>query len=83
MGMLDDAKRLGQKAKDLVARNDEKVKQAIDKAAAVADRRTAGKYRDKIAGASAKAKDAVDKLPEPADDPGDKPTEPEADAGHP
>ena len=31
MGMLDDAKRLGQKAKDLVARNDEKVKQAIDK----------------------------------------------------
>ena len=83
MGMLDDAKRLGQKAKDLVARNDEKVKQAIDKAAAVADRRTAGKYRDKIAGASAKAKDAVDKLPEPADGPGDKPTGPEADAGHP
>ena len=64
MGMLDNVKRLGDKAKGLVAKNDDKVKQAIDKAAALADKKTKGKYSDKLGGAAAKAKEAVEKLPD-------------------
>jgi hypothetical protein len=64
MGMLDNVKRLGDKAKGLVAKNDDKVKQAIDKAAAVADKKTKGKYKEKLSGAAAKAKEAVEKLPD-------------------
>lgn len=64
MGILDDVKRLGQKAKGLVAKNDDKVKQAIDKAAALADKQTKGKYSEKLGGAAAKAKEALDKLPD-------------------
>ena len=64
MGMLDNVKQLGQKAKGLVAKNDDKVKQAIDKAAKLADSKTKGKYSEKLGGAAAKAKEAVDKLPD-------------------
>ena len=75
MGMLDDVKRLGQKAKGLVAKNDDKVKQAIDKAAGIADDKTKGKYSEKLGGAATKAKEAVDKLPDqpPAPDRPDQP----------
>ena len=57
MGFLD-------KAKKLVAKNDEKVKKAIDKAADVADKRTGGKHHEKIEDIAGKATKAVDDLPE-------------------
>jgi len=76
MGMLDNVKRLGDKAKGLVAKNDDKVKQAIDKAAAVADKKTKGKYSEKLSGAAAKAKEAVEKLPDQPPAP-DRPDQPE------
>ncbi|MDK1476440.1 antitoxin [Streptomyces sp. 549] len=54
------------KAKDLLAKHDDKVGQAVDRAAAMADSKTGGKYRDHIRTGSEKAKEAVEKL---ADDP--------------
>ena len=64
MGKLNDVRRLAAKAKELLAKNDVKVKEALDKAAGVVDSRTKGKYSDKIEGAVSKAKEAVDKLPD-------------------
>jgi len=66
VGRLNDARRLAAKAKELVAKNDAKVKEALEKAAGVVDSRTKGRYSDKIDGAVAKAKEAVDKLPDRA-----------------
>jgi hypothetical protein len=62
MGFLDDAKKLGKKAKGLVAKNDEKIKGGVDKAAHLADEKTKGKHTEKIEGAAEKAKDTIDKL---------------------
>ena len=66
VGRINDARRLAAKAKELLAKNDLKVKEALDKAAGVVDSRTKGKYSDKIEGAVSKAKQAVDKLPDRA-----------------
>jgi hypothetical protein len=66
MGRLNDARRLAAKAKQLLAKNDVKVKEALDKAAGAVDSRTKGRYSDKIEGAVSKAKQAVDKLPDRA-----------------
>jgi ABC-type transporter Mla subunit MlaD len=57
MGFLD-------KAKKLVAKNDQQVKKAIDKAADLADKKTGGKHSKQIDDLAAKAEDAVEKLPE-------------------
>lgn len=57
MGFLD-------KAKKLIAKNDEQVKKAIDKAADLADKTTKGKYHDKIDDVAEKASKAVEDLPE-------------------
>ena len=57
MGFLD-------KAKKLVAKNDEQVKKAIGKAAELADKQTKGKHSAKIEDAAAKAQKAVEDLPE-------------------
>ncbi|HEY0397241.1 MAG TPA: antitoxin [Acidimicrobiia bacterium] len=83
MGKLNDMRRLAETAKKLVAKNDVKVKQALEKAADVVDSKTKGRYSEKIEGAVAKAKEAVDKLPDrppashqPAAP--DEPDEPEA-----
>jgi len=57
MGFLD-------KAKQLVAKNDEQVKKAIGKAAQLADKQTKGKHSAKIRDAAQKAQDAVEDLPE-------------------
>jgi hypothetical protein len=59
MGFLDKIKG---KAKLAVDQHGEKIASGIDKAAGLADKKTKGKYTDKIAGGSAKAKDALDKL---------------------
>ena len=62
MGFLDDAKKLGKKAKGLVAKHDDQMKDGVDKAAHLVDEKTKGKHTDKIEGAAEKAKDAIDKL---------------------
>lgn len=54
MGLLD-------KAKDLLAKNADKVETAIDKAADVVDNKTQGKYTDKVNKVQDAAKNAVDK----------------------
>ena len=66
MGRLNDARRLVAKAKELLAKNDVKVKETLDKVAGVVDDKTKGKYTDKIEGAVAKTKEVVDKLPDRA-----------------
>lgn len=50
------------KVKGLLAKHDDKVGQAVDKAAGMADRRTGGKYSKHIRTGSGKAKEAVGKL---------------------
>jgi hypothetical protein len=55
MGILD-------KARALIGKNEEKVDDAIDKAADFADDKTGGKHTDKIEGVADKAKDVVEKL---------------------
>lgn len=54
MGFLD-------KAKDLLAKNADKVDTAIDKAADIVDSKTQGKYKDKVDKVQEAAKKAVDK----------------------
>jgi hypothetical protein len=62
MGFLDDAKKLGDKAKDLVVEHEDQVEKGLDKVADVVDDKTKGKHSDKIDDAVDKAKDAIDKL---------------------
>lgn len=54
MGFLD-------KAKDLLAKNADKVDTAIDKAADIVDSKTQGKYKDKVDKVQEAAKKAIDK----------------------
>jgi hypothetical protein len=49
------------KAKDLLAKNADKVDTAIDKAADIVDAKTQGKYKDKVDKVQEAAKKAVDK----------------------
>ncbi len=49
------------KAKDLLAKNADKVDTAIDKAADIVDEKTQGKYKDKVDKVQEAAKKAVDK----------------------
>jgi hypothetical protein len=55
VGILD-------KAKSLIGRHEEKVDDAIDKVADVADDKTGGKHSDKIEAAAEKAHEVVDDL---------------------
>ena len=61
MGLLD-------KAKGLIGKNADKVEDAIDKAADVADDKTGGKYSDKIDAGADKAKEVVQDLGEESGD---------------
>jgi hypothetical protein len=76
VGKINDMRRLAETARKLVAKNDVKVKEALEKAAGVVDSKTKGKYSEKIEGAVTKAKEAVDKLPDrpPAPDQADPDT---------
>jgi hypothetical protein len=56
------AQDLGTKAKDAAVQNSDKLDDAVHKAADFADKRTKGKYRDKITKAESAAKRAVTKL---------------------
>lgn len=76
MGILDGVKRFGQKAKNLVAKNNTKMKQTIDKAAGAVDSRTKGKYTEKIDRAATKAKETVDKIPDQPPEPDQRDDQP-------
>ena len=65
MGFLDNAK---SKLTDAVDKHGDKIGDGIDKAAALADKKTGGKHADKIESATGKAKDALDKLDDKNDD---------------
>ena len=83
MGKINNMRRVAEMAKKLVAKNDAKVKEALEKAADVVDSKTKGKYSEKIEGAVTKAKDAVDKLPDrpPAPEPPAAPDQPDGGTG--
>ena len=49
------------KLKDVVAKNSDKVDTAIDKAADIVDKKTQGKYADKVDKVQEAAKKAIDK----------------------
>jgi hypothetical protein len=71
MGMFDNLKKKAQKAVD---DHGDQIAKGIDKAAAVADKKTKGKYHDKIETATGKTKDGLDKLDGRNDDiPDDRP----------
>ncbi len=65
MGFLDDAKK---KLSDAVDSHGDKISDGLDKAAAVVDDKTGGKYTDKIEGGVSKAKAALDDLDGESDD---------------
>jgi ABC-type transporter Mla subunit MlaD len=62
MGLFDKLKGVKSKAADVVEDNEEKIEDAIDKAADFVDDKTGGKHTDKIDKAADAAKSAVEKL---------------------
>ncbi|OUD03227.1 antitoxin [Streptomyces swartbergensis] len=66
MGLLDNVKaKLGPakgKVSDLAQRHEDKIQHGLDKAAQVVDKRTKGKYSDRIQSGTGKAKGAMDRL---------------------
>jgi hypothetical protein len=48
MGFSDKLKQFGDKAKDAAAEHKDQISQAVESAAVIADKRTRGKYTDKI-----------------------------------
>jgi hypothetical protein len=62
MGFSDKLKQLGDKAKDAAAEHKDQISQAVESAAVVADKRTRGKYTDKIHKATQKTEGYVDRL---------------------
>ncbi|MCJ0905265.1 antitoxin [Rhodococcus sp. ARC_M6] len=59
MGFLDSVKGLVEKGQELASENSDKVHDAIDKVADIADGKTGGKYGDQIDKAAEAAKKAV------------------------
>jgi hypothetical protein len=70
MGFLDNAKDKLTKAVD---QHGDKIAQGLDKAGELADKKTKGKYSDKIESGLGKAKGALDKLDGKDDDIPDEP----------
>lgn len=62
MGFSDKLKQLGDKAKDAAAEHKDQISQAVESAAVVADKRTRGRYTDKIQKATQKTGAYVDRL---------------------
>ncbi|MEU6915543.1 antitoxin [Streptomyces olindensis] len=66
MGLLDNVKaKLGPakgKVSDLAQRHEDKIQHGLDKAAQVVDKRTKGKYSDRIQSGTGRAKGAMDRL---------------------
>ena len=68
MAFADRLKGLFKQGQGAVASNPDKAHEAVDKAAAAADKLTHGKYGDQIQPAGQKADEAVDKLGEQGGD---------------
>jgi DNA-binding protein H-NS len=64
MGLADRFKDLKAKAEDAVVERSDQIHNAVEKATAVADQRTGGKYSERIQKAGAKADTLVDSLKE-------------------
>ena len=62
MGFSDRLKELGDKAKDVATERKDQINQAVETAGLVADRRTGGRYRDKIHRATQKTEEYVEKV---------------------
>jgi hypothetical protein len=62
MGLLDKLKGVRSKGAKAVGEHEEKIDDAIDKAADFVDDKTANKHADKVDKAADAAKDAVEKL---------------------
>lgn len=62
MGLTDRFKDLRSKAEGAVVERSDQIHSAVEKAAAVADQRTGGKYSDRIQKAGAKADGLLDSL---------------------
>ncbi|MBS1887483.1 MAG: antitoxin [Actinobacteria bacterium] len=65
MAIGDTLKGLSKKARDEAAGHKDELKKAVEKAEAMADKQTKGKYHDKIEQAGAKADQYIDGLPAP------------------
>ncbi|MDQ6805835.1 MAG: antitoxin, partial [Actinomycetota bacterium] len=62
MAFGDKFKDLAKQAQEAVAERKDQITEAVDRASALADQRTGGKYSDKIAKAGQKATGAVEKM---------------------
>jgi ElaB/YqjD/DUF883 family membrane-anchored ribosome-binding protein len=62
MGLSDKLRQIGDKAKDAAAEHKDQISNAVESAALVADKRTRGKYTDKINKATQKTEAYVDRL---------------------
>ncbi len=62
MGLSDKLKQLSDKAKESATEHHEQITKAVESAGVIADKRTRGRYSDKIAKATAKTEAAVDRL---------------------
>ncbi len=62
MGLGDKFKDLAKQAQETVAEHKEQIHDAVDTVSVAADRKTHGKYTDKIAKAGQKAGEVVDKV---------------------
>ena len=68
MAFSDKLKQFGDKAKEAASEHRDQISQAVETAGAVADRRTKGRYTDKIVKATTKTEGMVDRLAgEPAE----------------
>ncbi|MFC8344225.1 antitoxin [Streptomyces sp. NPDC057280] len=71
MGLLDNLKAKLSPAKDKVSdlalQHGDKIQHGLDKAAQAVDKKTKGKYSDKIHTGTGKAKDAMDRLAHKSD----------------
>jgi ElaB/YqjD/DUF883 family membrane-anchored ribosome-binding protein len=68
MGLSDKLKQFGDKAKDAAAEHRDQISSAVESAAVVADKRTKGRYTDKIHRATEKTESQLDRLgPEEAE----------------
>ena len=78
MEIPDKLKGLTRKAEDAAVEHKAQIQQALGKAAAAADKRTAGKYHERIQTAEEKAESMIDKLGQDghAQDPPTKPDSP-------
>jgi hypothetical protein len=62
MGLSDKLKQVGDKAKEAASQHHDQISQAVETAGAMADKRTRGKYTNKIAKATSKTEGMVDRL---------------------